>query len=139
MWFLGCEVRQEEDASVGRLDLLIEQPDRTTPGAIMTHAVVELKVLRSFTNTGSVVNPSVNNDAMKNGVEQAAAYRDKKNARLAILCCFDMRKVENIAACFNLIRSRATSLDVHLRVWYLFGSAARYRRYFNNGRTVVSA
>jgi hypothetical protein len=139
MWFLGCEVRQEVDDSVGRLDLLIEQPDRSTPGSIVTHAVVELKVLRSFRPTGGVVNPSENKDAMKTGVQQAAAYRTKMNARLALLFCFDMRKVEDVSRCFDSVRSLATSLEVHLRVWYLFGSAARYRPYVNGGRKVVSA
>ncbi len=90
--FPTCTVRHEQTAVPGRLDLEIEQSDPLDRGRIMRHAVLELKVLRSFRSSGTPVPKSETLDWVASGVRQAASYRDERGALAAALCCFDMRK-----------------------------------------------
>ncbi len=128
MAFPHCTVRHEQPDVTGRLDLEIEERDPSDGTTITRHAVLELKVLRSFGSTGITRSDNDTAEWIKTGVEQAASYRDQRGVRAAALCCFDMRKTLS-AECFQHVAQMASSLKVELRRWYLFASAKEYRSY----------
>lgn len=126
--FPSCIVRHEQTSVSGRVDLEIEECGPLDREAIVRHAVLELKVLRSFGSTGETVSPSEILAEIKSGVLQAAAYRDDKSARAAALCCFDMRKADLGESCFEHVSTLAEGAKVRLKRWYLFASASLYRK-----------
>lgn len=125
--FPVCTIRHEQFMPEGRLDIEIEQSDPIDRGKTTRHAILELKVLRSFTKSGNIVTDNETLERIKLGVEQAAAYRDSKNAKWSALFCFDMRKKESAQTCFNHVADLATSLRVSLRCWYLYATSELYR------------
>ena len=126
--FPSCTVRAEQSQSTGRLDLEIEEPDWSDPSTVTRHAILELKVLRSYTNTGGTVSARQTGDAVTEGLTQASAYRTERRTRRSALCCFDMRVAVTGERCFTrTIRTRAGKLKVALRVWHVFASSKEYR------------
>lgn len=125
--FPWCVVRHEQASTPGRVDLELEENDPAQPGSTIRHAVIELKVLRSFRSTGTPVPQSETEDWVESGVLQAAAYRDDKRSRAAALCCFDMRKEDLGDSCFSHVSSLAGNRDVILQRWYIFASSKLYR------------
>ena len=125
--FLTCTIRHEQPMPEGRLDLEIEEADPLNSGHVTRHALLELKILRSFGCGGETYTAQQTLDWVRSGVEQAAAYRDNKNANYAILCCFDMRKSDTNEACFAHVRDLARSLSVELRRWFLYNTSKAYR------------
>jgi hypothetical protein len=126
--FPSCAVRPEQSQATGRLDLEIEETDWSDPTTVTRHAILELKVLRSFTSTGSAVPARQTRDAVADGVTQVSAYRKERAARSSALCCFDMRPEFTAEKCFTgTIKVRAGKLKVALRVWHLFASSKAYR------------
>jgi hypothetical protein len=126
--FLICTVRDEQKTVVGRTDLEIEQNDPLNPGNVIRHALLELKILRSFRHTGTPVPPRETLDWVALGMEQARQYGIDKDSRLATLCCFDMRSTDEKETCFDHVRDKARKAKVILRRWYLYGSSERYRK-----------
>ncbi len=125
--FPVCTIRHEQFMPEGRLDIEIEQGDPIDRGKVTRHAILELKVLRSFTDGGTVVTDSDTLNWVTSGVEQVAAYRDSKNAKWSALFCFDMRNKESGQSCFNHVAALASSLRVSLRCWYLYATSELYR------------
>jgi hypothetical protein len=125
--FPYCAVRHEQASVPGRVDLEIEESDPIDRGVTVRHAVLELKVLRSFGSTGDSVSLTETIEWIASGVRQAAAYRDDKEARAAALCCFDMRKEDSGESCFEQVRDLAKEYEVRLKRWFLFASADLYR------------
>jgi hypothetical protein len=125
--FPTCVIRAERTLSAGRLDLIIEESHPTNRGDVTLHAVLELKVLRSFGSTGNAVSETEVKEWIQSGVQQAAAYRDDIGAKLASLCCFDMRKSHSSEACFSHVKGLAERLIVDLKLWYLFATSKQYR------------
>ena len=125
--FPTCTVRHEQTGIPGRLDLEIEQINPHVDGGLIRHAVLELKVLRSFGSTGTRVSDSDTLAWVDSGVRQAASYRDERGALAATLCCFDMRIVSTGEACFDHVRELAATLSVDLKAWYIFATSAQYR------------
>lgn len=123
-----CDVRTEQPGPAGRLDVIVEEVDPTTPGHVVRHAVLELKVLRHLTASGEVVSDAFNDEHVRSGVEQAAAYQQEMHAAQAALCCFDQRP-DGPHDCFGHVRTLAGALDVTLRSWHLFSSAREYQRF----------
>jgi len=128
--FPTCIIRAEESLPEGRLDIEIIENDPTDRSRITQHGVLELKILRSYGETGKRVTKQETLDWIKSGVEQAFAYRDSasKGALWSALLCFDMR-VEDVgdAKCFSHVRKLAASLDVHLRRWFLYATSKQIR------------
>jgi hypothetical protein len=124
--FPATVVREELPQSAGRLDLEIEETNAES-GTLIRHALLELKVLRSYGSTGNAVSDADNRAAVKEGVGQAAVYRDQDGARASALCCFDMRKVPSGTECFKGVRTTAARKQVRLRVWHIFPTAKAYR------------
>jgi hypothetical protein len=127
--FPTCTVRHEQPSPAGRLDIEIEERDTANPGSVVRYAILELKVLRTFSETGNVYSEEETNDWIESGVTQAASYRTDRNALAAALCCFDMRKIVTGASCFQHVTELATRLAVRLGHWHLFASSDDYRNH----------
>jgi hypothetical protein len=125
--FPTCVVRHEQPTIVGRLDLEIEESEPLERGKTTKHAVLELKVLRSFRSSGARVSETYTQKWVRAGVRQAAAYRSDKNAVAAALCCFDMRRHDTGEKCFECVTKLAKRIHVKLRRWFLFSSSELFR------------
>jgi hypothetical protein len=123
----ACKVNAEQRDVAGRLDIEIEELDPLHVGHVVRHAILELKVLRSFGSTGIPQSPQYTLDWVESGVKQAAKYRQVRNAVASALCCFDMRTVPSGETCFDHVKTLAAQLQVHLRVWFLFASSSAFR------------
>jgi hypothetical protein len=123
-----CIVREEQPSPVGRLDLKIEDRSPRTDGGIVPHAILELKVIRSFSSGGTSIAPGWNAAWIACGVRQADSYRREWSALAAALCCFDMRvKPVGDAMFTDAVRKEASSLEVQLRAWDMYPSPAAGR------------
>ena len=129
MRFPFCNIRHEQTQTAGRTDLELQQPNALDRSVVTRHAVIELKVLRSFWATGSAVSESDAKEQVKEGVRQAASYCAESGFRWSALCCFDMRKDDvGDAECFSHVQKDANELQVLLRRWFLYASAGKMRR-----------
>ena len=127
--FPFCKVRHEQSQPAGRSDLEIEQSDPLDHSHITRHAVIELKVLRSFWASGSIVSDTETKEWISEGVQQATAYCAEKDAQWSALCCFDMRKTDpGDGRCFAHVQTSADEQGVKLRRWFLYASPAEYRK-----------
>lgn len=95
---------------------------------ITRHAVLELKVLRSFFFGGKPVTDTETKGWIAEGVVQAAEYRDDRSALAAALCCFDMRKGDSLETCFTHVTDEAKKRNVTLRRWHIHNSAKAFRK-----------
>jgi hypothetical protein len=125
--FPHCEIRPEQPGITGRSDLEIEESDKFGSGSTIRHVLIELKVLREFGVKGGRYSQKDNDDWIDSGVDQAWSYADERGTRAAMLCCFDMRKLDVGDACFAHVREKAESHGVVLKVWYIYASAKAYR------------
>jgi hypothetical protein len=119
-------IREEQPHMVGRLDLEIEEP-LMEEGKSVRHAILELKVLRSCGSTGTAVSATETRKAVKEGLQQAIAYRNARRAKAAALCCFDMRVKSARKKCFHGVRATAKREKLELGVWPIYSSAAERR------------
>ena len=126
--FPHCKVLHEQPQTAGRTDLEIVEPDRDDRTRSTLHAIIELKVLRSFGATGSSMSDSRTRGQIREGVIQAAAYSGINSPRWSALCCFDLR-MNNVTdeECFEHVIDRASDLDVKLWRWFTYASASEYR------------
>ncbi len=125
-----CDIRHEQTQPGGRTDLEIEERNLNDQGTIERHAVIELKVLRSYGQKGKSVSQNQIDRLIEIGVDQAAVYRNEKSFNWSALCCFDMRRDnDGDHACFEHVDAHARELQVELRRWFLFASAMAYRRH----------
>lgn len=120
----------EVPGTQGRCDLFITSKSANNAGQLTAHAVLELKVLRSFSAGGSNVAKAVNAGAVKKGVGQARGYSKDKGALNAMLCCYDMRTPTQADGdkCFDPVRSIALKNSVQLRSYRLYGKADDLRK-----------
>jgi hypothetical protein len=125
--FPTCTVRPEQTQATGRLDLEIVESDFLEPSKVINHAVIELKVLRSYGSTGDSVSQTEIDEWVTKGLKQAAIYRNERNALKSGLFCFDMRKTDTGEACFSHVQTDAVALEVHLRRWYLYATSEQLR------------
>ena len=124
--FFQCEVRPEQRGRVGRTDL--ELVHRRGDGTIVVPAEIEIKVLRERTSTGRTCSKGRTERWMRHGVRQVAAYRDDRGARCGMLCCFDMRGIDQgEQAAFLAVRAFADRLEVILHRNFLYNSAKAWR------------
>lgn len=118
-----CRVWHEFAGTMGRADIHIAEHNPLDQSQVTHLAVLELKVLRSFSDGGSRYSDSHNQDLVKKGIEQAGAYRAEHGHQVAALCCFDMRKDDTGEECFESWRELAETMIVSLRRWYLFATS----------------
>lgn len=122
------KVEDEVPGVLGRMDLNIAEQDPLNPEKWTNIAVLELKVLRSYSENGRPYSTKRNEASIEKGVRQAGSYRKEHRHRIAALCCFDMRKGDTGRECFEAVRRLAGKHQVALRRWYLFASAELARK-----------
>ena len=125
--FRRCVIRHEESTGEGRADIFVVQRSDVAVGGWVYLTALELKVLRSFTSSGTRVPDTTVPKAVEEGLKQAVAYRTEREAQSAVLCCYDMRREDTGEACFEPIRDPAKEYDVELKRWYLYNSSKTYR------------
>ena len=125
--FPTYNVEAEQPLVTGRLDIEIDEPNPLDRSKVTKHAVLELKILRSFNSSGTSISEAFNLDWILKGLEQAAAYRTEQGHRHAALCCFDMRKEDTGEKCFEHVKALSEQHTVALKRWYLYSTSGRYR------------
>ncbi|HHA2590806.1 TPA: hypothetical protein ACOEA0_001619 [Stenotrophomonas maltophilia] len=125
--FGAIAVRQEGTSEMGRFDFHLEEQDPVDPSVWTHHAIIELKVLKSFTSSGKPVAARENLEAVTKGVKQAVGYRHAHKCRLAALSCYDMRKPPDPEAAIAHEVSNAATWNVGLWAWPLYPTADRAR------------
>ena len=126
--FHWCTICAEQPGKLGRTDLEVIDNRTREVGSVTHHALVELKVLRSFSHSGSPYQAAVTEEAVSKGVNQAHSYGKENNTLLRMLCCFDMRL--NDVGCtttFAHVQTEAATLCVSLKRWYLYRSSELMR------------
>ena len=127
--FPFCKIWHEQPQLAGRSDLAIQQWDPMDHAVTTQHAIIELKVLRSYGAQGASISETKTREWISEGVDQAAAYRDEKGYQWSALCCFDMRTQDvGDTVCFNHVQSDALDRDVWLKRWFLYANFRAYRR-----------
>lgn len=131
--FSSCRVYTEVVGTTGRADLHIEELDPLDKSIVDRVAVLELKVLRTFSSTGDrQYSDAEIAEAVEKGVKQAGAYQQERDYRVAVLCCFDMRDADTGDDCFEVVEELAAELAVALRRWYIYSNAELYRNAIAN-------
>ena len=126
--FPTCIIRSEQQIPEGRLDIEIIENDAIVRSIITQHGILELKVLRTFSEAGNNYSKSYTRKWIKSGIEQAASYRDGKGAKWGALLCFDMRDSDiGENKCFSHVKQLSKDLSVCLKRWYLYASSHHLR------------
>ena len=124
-WFRGVVRAETEDSTnIGRIDLRLLTTG--ADGGLIYWVILELKVIKSFTNSASKVRDATNVEAIVKGVRQAAAYRANRDAPEGMLEIYDLRqdKSEDLTARQDVaIALAAYSPPVRVHVWPVYGSA----------------
>ena len=96
-WFRGVvRVEPEDSISIGRIDVRLLKPSMEEK-ALAYWAIIELKIIRSFTNAPVNHNPNPVSSAQNiagivKGLKQAWAYCNNREAEEGLLEIFDLRK-----------------------------------------------
>ena len=127
--FPTCTIRSEQSIPEGRLDIEIIENDALDRSIITQHGILELKVLRSFSESGKTkYDDKQRKKWIKSGVAQAASYRDGKGAKWGALLCFDMCDSDvGESVCFSHVQHLSKKLSVHLKRWYLYAKSTHLR------------
>lgn len=126
--FHWCTIRAEQSGKLGRTDLEVVDNRTGEVGSVTHHALLELKVLRSFSHSGSAYTAAATGQAVSKGVNQAHSYGKDNNTLLRMLCCFDMRSDDvGDTTTFAHVQTEAAALCVSLKRWYLYRSSEHMR------------
>lgn len=126
--FHWCRIAMEQPDKDGRTDIELLDESSGDTGSAVRHAILELKVLRSWGSTGGAYTPATTNQHIDDGVEQAFTYAKERNAIHRLLCCFDMRDSDiGTEGTFAHVKDKAASLAVKLHRWFLYRSSDDYR------------
>ena len=131
-WFRGVvRVESEDSISIGRIDVRLLKSSSKKEKALAYWAIIELKVIRSFTNASvgddpKPVNTSRNISGIVEGLKQAWAYRSNRNAEEGLLEIFDLRKdkSENLLNSHRVVETLQSCVPTpHYNVRPIFGSS----------------
>jgi len=127
--FPYCDIRSEQPQAEGRHDLLIEEYADVPGGAraVMPHAMIELKVLRSRDSGGTSVSDNATRDWALSGVKQAHSYSLGRHSHLALTFLFDARTPPADVQCLEEAYVLADELLVIIGRWRLYGRSGDYR------------
>ncbi|MHC0466303.1 hypothetical protein [Kosakonia cowanii] len=118
-----CEVSIED----GRLDFLIISKE--LKGRLNSHAVVELKALRSLTQSGKEYTENVKKEWITKGMNQVISFSNKFIPQHSILSCYDMSKdTYTDDYWFSDTKDLADKNKVKQWRWRIFNSAEASRR-----------
>lgn len=126
---LHCELMPLNEVSIedGRLDFLILSKE--SQGKLNSHAVVELKALRSMTQGGNEYAESVKKDWVTKGMHQVISFSQKFTPSHSILSCYDMSKKEyNDDYWFSDTKELAELNKVKQWRWRIYNTAEARRR-----------
>ena len=122
------DVRKEDDTMAGRADItLMPRADRPSPES----CVLELKVLRerhfhSDSHQAAACPPTVNEQAVVDGINQGMMYQRQLHNTMTYLCCYDFRAADDDTI-LSKYASDAASKGITCRRYYLYASAPEYR------------
>ena len=130
-WFQGLANPEYEDKiDIGRIDIrLLVAADNNGP--LMYWAIMELKIIKSFTSTEqgdqpTEVDRSANIAAIREGIRQASAFQKSRRAELGSLEIFDLRrnKTENLLQDPHVVSEKRDVQPIpECRVWPVYGSS----------------
>ncbi len=127
--FRRCTIRGEQPGKDGRTDLEIVEDQESPQHQVMNHAILELKVLREKGSTGNRYSGDQIAKHMRDGLEQAHHYGNRRSFREQMLCCFDMRATNaGEAKVMGPLEEEAKKLGVNLRYWFLYRSSDHWRK-----------
>lgn len=111
----------------GRLDFLIVSKE--SKGKLNSHAVVELKALRSVTQSGTAYSENVKKDWITKGMNQVISFSQNFTPQHLILSCYDMSKIDYTDDYwFSDTKELAEKNKVKQWRWRIFNSAEASRR-----------
>jgi hypothetical protein len=119
-------VEQERPGNSGRFDIGFRES--AGGGTTTLHAILELKVARSFGSTGKSVSEARTEAHIIDGVEQAYAYAYEHEARDKACLVFDLRTTDAQIPP-ELAEARAATLSVLLRFWRCFPNSTHWRSF----------
>lgn len=123
----NLQVKSEETGVFGRYDLAVIEQDPLDPSKKINYAILELKVVKSFTSSGNKVTDTANQKAVQKGIRQAFAYRKEHGSRFSALCCYDMRPTPTLHKYSKGKCKVAGKLDVEFWAWPLFSNTESAR------------
>ena len=121
---------EEEDTPLGRLDVRLTGALAEDDTIVVSHAVIELKVLNGGNKKGPFTDTQGLKAHVEKGVRQAASYRKPPGeSRIAMLGCYDMRPHAGHRgeSCLDHIRQFAHDERVEIRRWPLFPNVEALR------------
>lgn len=121
---------EEEDTPLGRLDVRLSGTLAGDETIVVSHAVIELKVLTQGNKTMPFTNTKGMRTHVEDGVRQAASYRKPPGeSRIAMLGCYDMRPHagQRGDSCLDHVRQFAHDERVEIRRWPLFPNVEALR------------
>ncbi|MFC5302004.1 hypothetical protein [Azospira restricta] len=125
----NIRVKREGTGTFGRYDLSLVEQDPLDASKTTNHAVIELKIVKAFTKSGTKVSETANKTAMLKGVKQAFAYREEHKSRISALCCYDMRPTPSLQKISEDGCKRANDFGVKFWAWPLFSTTEAARNW----------
>lgn len=125
--FAGCRIKEEQIGISGRYDIAISEQDPLDSAKWIEHAILELKVIKSYNSAGNKHQDSENKKWLKSGLQQACCYKTEHGSKYAAVCCFDMQDKDNKESCFAHICDEANKLCIELWRWYIYASSKQFR------------
>lgn len=128
-WFRGVVRAECEDSTdIGRIDVRLLK--KSAELGLAYWVILELKVIKSFTNAAIGVNPSkvsdgTNVEAIVKGVQQAGAYRANREAEEGMLEVYDLRRDKSEDLTERVEVSTAKGMyrpPPRIHVWQAFGT-----------------
>ena len=113
----------EDSTNIGRIDVRLLK--ESASGGLTYWIILELKVIKTYTSTGTSVGDSANVKAIVKGVNQAGAYRENRGAE-GMLEVYDLRqdKAEALWKRQDVTVAAASyAPPPRIDVWPMYGSA----------------
>ena len=128
-WFRGVvRAEGEDNTNIGRIDVRLLK--KAANGGLAYWIIMELKVIKSFTNSESKVDESTNVEAIVKGVKQAGSYRANRDVDDGMLEIYDLRRDKSMNLMVREDVSDALGMyspPLLVDVWPMFGSAGDAR------------
>ena len=119
-----------DSTNIGRIDVRLLKKNEGE-GSLTYWVIMELKVIKSFTNPQQGSNPSsvstaTNLNAIVKGIQQAGLYQENRSAEKAVLEIYDLRKdkKEDLKQRPEVSTAMgAFAMPPEIHVWPVFGSS----------------
>ena len=130
-WFRGVVWAESEDkTNIGRIDVRLLISGARADRSLTYWVILELKVIKSFTNSGTPVGNSSNLNSIVKGVRQTGSYRANRKVEEGMLEIYDLRKDKSKDLITHENVSKALNQycpPLRVNVWPLFGSSVDAR------------